>query len=51
MCVNYRKLHGITVGDSYPLLHVDELISGMGSSKYITTLDLTKRVLLGLGSP
>ena len=42
MCVDYRKLNAITVGDPYPLPHIDELIDSIGSSQYITTLDLTK---------
>ena len=40
--VDYRKLNAITIGDPYPLPHIEELINGMGASKFITTLDLTK---------
>ena len=42
MCVDYRKLNAITIGDPYPLPHIEELINGIGASKFITTLDLTK---------
>ena len=42
MCVYYRKLNAITVGDPYPFPRNDKLINGIGASKYITTLDLTK---------
>ena len=42
MCIDYRKLNAITIGDPYPLPHIEELINGIGASKYITTLDLTK---------
>ena len=42
MCVDYRKLNVITIGDPYPLPHIEELINGIGASKFITTLDLTK---------
>ena len=41
-CVDFRKLNAITIGDPYPLPHIEELINGIGSSKFITTLDLTK---------
>ena len=42
MCIDYRKFNGITIGDPYPLPHIEELINGIGASKFITTLDLTK---------
>ena len=42
MCVDYRKLNSTTIGDPYPLPHIEELINGIGASKFITTLDLTK---------
>ena len=42
MCVDYGKLKAITIGDPYPLPHIEELIKGIGVSKFITTLDLTK---------
>ena len=42
MCIDYRKLNGITIGDPNPLPHIEELINGIGASKFITALDLTK---------
>ena len=42
MCVDYRKLKAITIGDPYPLPHIEELINRIGASKFITTLYLTK---------
>ena len=42
ICVDYRKFKAITIGDPYPLPHIEELINGIGASKFITTLDLTK---------
>ena len=42
MCIDYRKLNAITIGDPYQLPHIDKLIDGIGTSKHITTLDLTK---------
>ena len=40
MCVDYRWLNKVTVNDPYPLPNIDDLISNLGASKYITTLDL-----------
>ena len=42
MCVDYRKLNKVTVNDPYPLPNIEELIANLGSSRFITTLDLTK---------
>ena len=42
MCVDYRKYNGITIGDPYPLPHIEELINGIGTSRFIAALDLTK---------
>ena len=41
MCVD-RQLNKVTINDPYPLPNIDDLISNLGESKYITTLDLTK---------
>ena len=42
MCVDYRWLNKVTINDPYPLPNIDDLISNLGASKYISTLDLTK---------
>ena len=42
MCTDYRKLNAVTQGDPYPLPRIEELIDGIGQSKFITILDLTK---------
>ena len=42
LCVDYRKLNAVTLGDPYPLPHVKDLINDIGKAKYITSLDLTK---------
>ena len=42
MCVDYRQLNKFTVNHPYPLPNIDDLISNLVASKYITTLDLTK---------
>ena len=40
--MDYRKLNAVTLGDPYPLPHIEDLINDIGKAKYITTLDLTK---------
>ena len=42
MCVDYRKLNKVTINEPYPLPNIEDLIANIGSSKFITTLDLTK---------
>lgn len=39
--VDYRKLNDITVGDSYPLPNISEILDQLGHSKYFSTIDLT----------
>lgn len=38
--IDYRKLNDITVGDSYPLPQISEILDQLGQSKYFSTLDL-----------
>lgn len=38
--VDYRKLNEITVGDSYPIPNIEDILDQLGHSKYFTTLDL-----------
>ena len=42
MCVDYRKRNKVTINDPYLLPNIEDLIANIGSSKFITTLDLTK---------
>ena len=42
LCVNYRRLNGMSKGDAYPMPRVDDLIDRVGNATYITTLDLKK---------
>lgn len=37
---DYRKLNNVTIGDSYPLPNIDNILDQLGHSKYFTTLDL-----------
>ena len=39
-CVDYRKLNGITVKDSYPLPLIQEILDGLMGDSWFTTLDL-----------
>jgi hypothetical protein len=38
-CVDYRRLHAVTVRYSYPLPRMDECIDSLGDAKISTTLD------------
>ena len=42
ICVDYRKLNGITKFDAYPMPRIDEMLDAIGNAKYISTLDLAK---------
>ena len=42
LCVDYRKLNGLTPVDAYPMPRIDDLIDKLGKAKYITTIDLTR---------
>ncbi|CAK1596608.1 unnamed protein product [Parnassius mnemosyne] len=38
--IDYRKLNDITVGASYPIPQISEILDELGQSKYFSTLDL-----------
>lgn len=40
LVIDYRKLNDVTVGDSYPLPNITEILDKLGHSQYFTTLDL-----------
>ncbi|XP_066975378.1 uncharacterized protein [Macrobrachium rosenbergii] len=42
MCVDYRKVNTSTKNDSFPLPRIDDCLDQIGSSKFITKLDLLK---------
>ena len=42
LCVDYRRLNGISQSDAYPMPRIDELIDQLGRARFITTLDLTR---------
>ncbi|XP_041987906.1 uncharacterized protein LOC121739485 [Aricia agestis] len=38
--IDYRKLNDISVGETYPIPQISEILDQLGKSKYFTTLDL-----------
>ena len=42
LCVDYRRLNGVSEADAYPMPRVDDLIDRLGRSCFISTMDLTR---------
>ena len=42
ICIDYRRLNALSVGDAYPMPRIDDLIDLLGKAGFITTLDLAK---------
>ena len=42
LCVDYRRLNGVSKMDAYPMPRIDELIDRLGKSCFISTMDLTR---------
>ena len=40
LVIDYRKLNDQTIGDSYPIPNISDILDQLGHSKYFTTLDL-----------
>ena len=38
--VDFRKLNDLTIGDSFPLPNITDILDQLGNAKYFTTLDL-----------
>lgn len=38
--IDFRKLNDLTIGDSFPLPNIEEILDQLGNAKYFTTLDL-----------
>ena len=38
--IDYRKLNDVTIGDTYPIPQISEILDQLGNSKYFSTLDL-----------
>ncbi|XP_055603795.1 uncharacterized protein LOC129752031 [Uranotaenia lowii] len=45
LCLDARRLNERTKRDAYPLPHQDRILSRLGSSKYLSTIDLSKAFL------
>lgn len=39
ICIDFRKLNDITVGDSYPLPNIQDILDKLGRSRYFSALD------------
>jgi hypothetical protein len=39
ICIDFRKLNEITVGDSYPLPNIQDILDKLGKARYFTALD------------
>jgi hypothetical protein len=39
ICIDFRKLNEATVGDSYPLSNIQEILDKLGRARYFTALD------------
>ena len=42
LCVDYRRLNGVSETDANPMPRIDELIDRLGKSCFISTIDLTQ---------
>ena len=42
LCMDYRRLNGVTTTDVYPLPNIEHLVQKIAGSKFITTMDLTR---------
>jgi len=40
VCVDFRWLNQLTIGDVFPIPRIDEILDQLGRSRYYTTLDL-----------
>ena len=41
MVLDFRKLNDKTIGDSYPLPNINDILDSLGSAKYFSVFDLT----------
>ncbi len=42
LCVDYRRLNGVSVSDAYPMPRIEDMIDQLGEASFITTIDLTR---------
>jgi len=38
--IDFRKLNDLTIGDSFPLSNITDILDQLGNAKYFSTLDL-----------
>ena len=38
-CLDFRKLNDITVGGSFPIPNITDILNSLGKSKYFSTID------------
>lgn len=38
--IDFRKLNDLTIGNSFPLPNINDILEQLGNAKYFTTLDL-----------
>ena len=38
-CLDFRKLNDVTVGDSFPIPNITDILDSLGKSKYFSTID------------
>lgn len=39
LCIDYRRMNGVTVKDAHPILKVDEFLDALEGTIYFTKLD------------
>jgi hypothetical protein len=39
ICIDFRKLNEVTIGDSYPLPNIQDILDRLGRARYFTALD------------
>ncbi|KAL4083611.1 hypothetical protein QTP88_028927 [Uroleucon formosanum] len=42
VCIDFRRLNQVTVGDAFPLPNITDILDQLGKSKYYSTLDLAQ---------
>jgi len=42
VCVDFRRLNQVTMGDAFPLPNITDILDQLGKSKYYSTLDLAQ---------